>query len=235
MTAGMNRFWTFRRGTTGSMGLLFLVLAIGVGIAHYLPDFNENALAEHIRGKGAYGVLLYIGITAAASALAVPRQGLSFIAGYAFGALYGTLFATIGTTLGCALGFFSARFIGKGFVQRRFAARMRRLDAFIAASPFTMTFTVRCLPFGNNALTNILAGVSSIAPLGFIAGSCLGYIPQNFIFSLLGSGLRVDPFWRVCLAAALFVLAAALGLHLFRRHRALFSDDDKNGTLVRGE
>lgn len=230
----MNGFQAFCRRTVGTMGVLFLVLAAGVGIAHYLPDFDENALAELIRNKGAYGVLLYITITAVASALAVPRQGLSFVAGYAYGALYGVLFATIGTTLGCALGFFFSRFVARDFIRRRFAERMLRLDAFLAASPFTMTLTVRCLPFGSNAVTNILAGVSSIPPLGFIAGSCVGYIPQNFIFSLLGSGLRVDPFWRVLLSAVLFALAAALGLYLFRRHRALFQNEEKNGEPAGG-
>lgn len=223
----MNRFTQACGRAAGKAGLLFLLFAAIVVAIHYLPDFDENALAAHVRDKGAYGVLLYLLATAVGSAVGVPRQGLSFMGGYAFGALAGVVLATLGATLGCAASFFLARNFGRPFMPRKFAGKMEKLDAFIADAPFTMTLTVRCLPFGNNALTNVLAGMSSIPPLGFIAGSCVGYIPQNFIFSLLGSGMRVAPFWRVLTAALLFVLALAIGAVLFRRHRASLADGEK--------
>lgn len=217
----MIRLWEQYKGLAGKTALVFLLLAALVVALHYLPGFDEHALALHIRDKGAQGVLLFIAVAAVGSALGIPRQALSFAGGYAFGALLGLVYATIGTTFGCAGGFFLARRFGKPFVPARFARRMEALDAFIARAPFSMTLTVRLMPFGNNALTNVLGGISSIPPLGFIAGSCIGYIPQNFIFSLLGSGMRVDPFWRVLTAAVLFVLAMGMGIFLFRRHRAL--------------
>ena len=82
-----------------------------------------------------------------------------------------------------------------------------------------MTFIIRSLPVGNNLMTNILAGVSRIPALPFFAGSCLGYIAQNFIFALLGSGVRVEPFWRTAISAGLFVVASLLGLWLYRRYK----------------
>lgn len=223
----MIRLWEQYKGLAGKTVLVFLFLAALVVALHCLPGFDEHALALHIRDKGARGILLFIAVTAVGSALGIPRQALSFAGGYAFGALLGLLYATIGTTLGCACGFFLARRFGRPFIPARFARRMEALDAFIAAAPFSMTLTVRLMPFGNNALTNVLGGLSSIPPLGFIAGSCLGYIPQNFIFSLLGSGMRVDPFWRVFVAGVLFVLAMGLGIFLFRRHRALAAIAEK--------
>lgn len=207
---------------------MFLALTAIVVAANCAPSFDENALADYVRGKGAFGVLLYVGAAALGSAAGIPRQGLSFVAGYAYGAFYGLVFATCGTILGCAGSFFLARFVGKPFMTQRFASRIRRLDAFIASAPFTMTLTVRCLPVGNNAATNIIAGLSSIPALGFIAGSFVGYIPQNFIFALLGSGIRVEPFWRAFIAAVLFASAAALGVMLFRRHKATLFQDEKN-------
>ncbi|SBW09923.1 putative Membrane protein [uncultured delta proteobacterium] len=223
----MIRLWEQYKGLAGKTGLVFLLLAALVVAVHYLPDFDEHALALHIRDKGVRGIALYIGIAAVGSALGVPRQALSFAGGYAFGAFFGLLYGTLGTTLGCAGGFFLARQFGRPFIPARFTKRMEALDAFIAAAPFSMTLTVRLMPFGNNALTNVLGGISSIPPLGFIAGSCIGYIPQNFIFSLLGSGMRVDPFWRVLIAAILFVLAMGIGAALFRRHRALAAIAEK--------
>ncbi len=224
----MNKPLSIGRHAAGKMGLLFLVLAVLVVVVRFLPDFDEHALAAYIRDKGAWGVALFIGVTAAVSALGVPRQALSFAGGYAFGALFGVVYATLGTTLGCAASFFLTRRFGRPYLPERFTKRMEALNAFIAEAPFSMTLTVRCMPFGNNALTNVLAGMSSIPPAGFIAGSCVGYLPQNFIFSLLGSGMRVDPFWRVVLSAALFLLALGIGVMLYRRHRAALPLPEKS-------
>ena len=223
----MNRIWEVCRQTAGRTILVFFALAVIVVGVHYLPNFDEHALALYIRDKGARGILLFIAVTAVGSALGIPRQALSFAGGYAFGALYGVTFATLGTTLGCAGSFFLTRRFGKPYLPARFAKRMEAVDSFVSQSPFSMTLTVRCMPFGNNALFNVLAGISSIPSLGFIAGSFVGYIPQNFIFALLGSGMRVDPFWRVFTAAVLFIAALAGGIFLFRRHRSLAAIAEK--------
>ena len=68
-------------------------------------------------------------------------------------------------------------------------------------------------------MTNLVAGVSNASASGFFAGSVLGYIPQTVIFALLGSGINLDPTFRITLSALLFVLSAALGVYLYRRYR----------------
>ncbi len=224
----MRRFLAIGGSSAVKMGLLFLLFAAAVVLGRLLPGFDEHALAMDIRDKGAWGVALFVGTTAALSAVGIPRQALSFAGGYAFGALYGVFFATLGTTLGCAGSFFLTRYVAKPFLPERLTERMEALDAFVAKGPFTMTLTVRLMPFGNNALFNVLAGVSSIPPLGFIVGSCIGYIPQNCIFALLGSGMRVDPFWRVLASAVLFVLALLLGAALYLKHRSAVPTIEKN-------
>ncbi|MCH5276732.1 MAG: TVP38/TMEM64 family protein [Desulfovibrionaceae bacterium] len=202
---------------------LFAVLAAALLVARAVEPGAESCsrfVDEHIRAHGLTGVALYLGLTALLTCVGVPRQMLSLAGGYAFGALWGTAWATAGVTAGCVLSFSYARFLGQGFVQRRFGHRIAPLEKFLARSPLLMTFIIRSLPVGNNLVTNILAGVSRIPALPFFTGSCLGYIAQNFIFALLGSGARVDPFWRTAISAALFVLASLLGVWLYRRYRA---------------
>ena len=80
-----------------------------------------------------------------------------------------------------------------------------------------MALLVRLLPLGSNWMINIAAGVSSVGKWPFLLGSALGYIPQMLVFSLVGSGTRVDQFWQVAIAMALFVLAAVLGVVLYRK------------------
>lgn len=195
--------------------ILLLLRAVEPGAEAY-----SRFVDEHIRARGLMGVALYVGLTGLLSCVGVPRQLLSLAGGYAFGAFWGTVWATAGVTAGCALSFSYARFLGQSFVQRRFGRRIDKLENFLARAPLVMTFIIRSLPVGNNLVTNILAGVTRIPALPFLAGSCLGYIAQNFIFALLGSGVRVDPFWRTALSAGLFAVASLLGLCLYRRFRA---------------
>ena len=192
-----------------------------------LEHLDERWVESHIQTQGALGIVFYVGVTAVASALGVPRQALSFLGGYAFGAELGALWATIGTTLGCALGVFYARFLGQSLINRLFGRRMRKLNDFLGRAPFVMALSIRFFPVGNNAVTSLVAGISSIPALPFIAGSFVGYIPQNLIFTILGSGMRVEPFWRITLSALLFVLSSAFGYALYARHRAAQVLDDE--------
>jgi uncharacterized membrane protein YdjX (TVP38/TMEM64 family) len=212
--------------------LLFLSMTAVILLVRTLDftDLDAAWVDRHIRSRGFAGILFFLAVTACVSALGFPRQALSFLGGYAFGAVPGTLWTTLGTTAGCVLSFSYARLLGRSLIMRFFEPRMRRLNVFLARSPFAMTLVIRCLPVGNNTVTSLLGGLSSIPALPFIAGSFVGYIPQNLIFAVLGSGMRVDPFWRILLSAALFVLSSVLGYMLHRRHMvAQLLENNKEG------
>jgi uncharacterized membrane protein YdjX (TVP38/TMEM64 family) len=118
------------------------------------------------------------------------------------------------------LAFYYARLLGRAFVHGRFPDKVRRLDEFLGRHPFMMALLIRLLPVGHNLSTNLIAGVSSVRALPFVAGSGLGYLPQTLVFALAGSGVHLDPAWRIGSAVALFLLSAILGVWLFRRFRA---------------
>ncbi len=82
--------------------------------------------------------------------------------------------------------------VGRSFIKRKFGARIQKVDDFLSRSPFNMALTIRFFPLGSNVVTNILAGVTSIPALPFIFGSTVGYIPQNMVFALFGSGVEVS-------------------------------------------
>ena len=168
---------------------------------------------------------VYALLTAGLSCLAVPRQILSFAGGFALGAVWGAVFATVGTTLGCALAFLFSRTLGRKRVERRFGPKLARWNRALSRSPFLTGLVLRLLPTGNNLVFSLLAGVSRIAALPFITGSCLGYLPQNIVFSLLGSGISVDPHMRFALSAVLFVFAALLTTLLYKRCRSLLTEE----------
>ena len=215
--AGSETSSALKRLLKGSV--LFLSLTGIIIFAHAvdLTDaLNEEWADVHLRSQGTHGILLYICLTALLSAIGCPRQALAALGGYAFGASLGTLWCSIALVVGCAGGFFYARLLGRSSVQRRFGKRVQKMDAFLTHRPFVMSIAIRCLPVGNNALTTMVAGITSIPPLRFIAGSGIGYLPQTVIFALLGSGIRIDPELRITASALLFALSSYVGYRLYR-------------------
>lgn len=204
-------------------GLVMLALLAGIGIglrtAGLDEALDEHWIDAHIRGQGLYGWALFVLVTGVFTGVGLPRQIISFLAGYAYGFMGGTLAATLGTALGCAGTFLFSRFLGRRYVTRRFAGKIGRVDNFLRDNPFSMTLIIRFMPVGSNLLTNLVAGVSSVGSIPFIAGSTVGFIPQTAIFALLGSGFKVDFAWRVTLAVVLFIISTWMGFALYRKKR----------------
>lgn len=202
-------------GVLASLVLIgFLVRLSGLG-----EMLDQSWVDREIRGRGLAGELLFLGIGGLATAVGMPRQVVAFMGGYAFGFVLGTALGALAALLGCILGFYYARLIGRSLVASRFPGRVRKVDDFIRDNPFSMTLLIRLLPVGSNLVTNLAAGVSSVAALPFFAGSMLGYLPQTAVFALVGSGIALDPMWRIGLGALLFVASGVLGVYLYRRLR----------------
>jgi len=201
---------------------LFLSL-VAVVFALKLSGFDavldEKWIDTHVRGQGLQGEVLFLIMGAAFTAVGLPRQFIGFLGGYAFGLVIGGLMAVLAVVLGCAVAFFYARFLGRSLVADRFPDKVQRIDGFLAQNPFSMTVLIRFLPVGSNLVTNLAAGVSSVPALPFFAGSALGYIPQQVIFALIGSGIDVQTELRVGLAAVLFVASGLIGVWLYRKYR----------------
>lgn len=172
---------------------------------------------------GVRGEVVFVVLGAVACMVGIPRQAVAFAGGTAYGALLGSGLALAAMVAGCAGSFLWARAIGRDWARRRieqaFSGRLARLDRFIAENPFTATLTLRLLPVGNNLALNLLAGLSGVSLLPFLAGSALGYMPQTVVFALLGKGVRVDGAVQLGLGLVLFVASAALGFWLLRRGR----------------
>ncbi len=209
------------RALLKGLGLLASLALLGLLASHYQLGelLSRHWVDREIRGHGWSGSLTFLAVGALAAGLGFPRQAVAFLGGYAFGFPAGCALATLSNLLGCGLNFFYARWLGRGFVHRRFPGRMRKLDAFLHRHPFTMTLVIRLLPVGHNASTNLLAGVSSVRALPFFAATLLGYLPQNLVFALAGSGVDLDPGLRLTLATLLFVVSSLLGVWLYNRHR----------------
>ena len=207
--------------TLRGIGLIFLLSALGFAVQSggLGGVFNQDWIDENVRGAGVKGNFIFLFGAGLFIALGLPRQIVSFLGGYAFGLLLGTSLALMATGFGCVISFTFARFMGREFVSTRFPVRLKKANSFLKHNSFSMALLIRLLPLGSNLVTNLVAGVSSASATGFLAGSLLGYIPQTVIFALLGSGINIDPAFRITSSVLLFVISAALGIYLYRRYR----------------
>jgi uncharacterized membrane protein YdjX (TVP38/TMEM64 family) len=204
-------------------GLVFLATLIAIG---YLIEsgllrgmLSEDWIDREVRGKGIAGELLFVAVGGAVTALAVPRHVVSFLGGYAFGLDLGTALALLATEIGCVMVFFYGRIVGRPLVSERLRVRVRRIEDFLAANPFSMTLLIRLLPVGNNFATGLAAGVSRVPAQPFLLGSLVGYLPQTFVFALAGSGIEMGGGLRIAFAVLFFVISGAIGIWLYRRYR----------------
>jgi uncharacterized membrane protein YdjX (TVP38/TMEM64 family) len=204
-------------------GLVFL--ATLVAVAYVLEEgllqgiLSEAWIDREVRGQGHSGELLFLAVGGLVTAVAIPRHIISFLGGYAFGALLGTALAVLATEIGCVIVFFYGRFVGRPLVSEKIRARVRRIEDFLAANPFSMTLLIRLLPAGNNFATSLAAGVSRVPAQPFLLGSLVGYVPQTFVFALAGSGIEVGARMRLVVAVVFFVVSGAIGIWLYRRYR----------------
>jgi uncharacterized membrane protein YdjX (TVP38/TMEM64 family) len=131
----------------------------------------------------------------------------------------GTALSLAAAEIGCLLTFAYGRVVGRPLVGARLGARVRRIEDFLAANPFSMTLLIRLLPVGSNFATSLAAGVSRVPARPFLLGSLVGYLPQTFVFTLAGSGIEMGGGPRIALAVLFFVLCGAIGIWLYRRYR----------------
>lgn len=199
-------------------GLVFLCSLAG---AAYLLSLgmDESWIDDNVRGQGLKGWAIFISLGGVLAAVGFPRQILAFMGGYAFGVVKGTTITVLSVGVGCILTFTYARALGRNFVKRKFPRKVKRIDEFLSESPFLMSLLIRLLPAGSNVATNAAAGVSGVRALPFVFGSLVGYIPQTIVFALAGSGVDVDPVWRIGLSIVLFLCSGVLGVYLYRRYR----------------
>jgi uncharacterized membrane protein YdjX (TVP38/TMEM64 family) len=197
-------------------GLLVMVLL--VLLAWFVQDVLDKDRVDALVGdRGVTGMLLFVSLCALLGSIGLSRQVIAFLGGYAFGFSNGFMLSMLAVVGACITTYTLSRGVLRRFLSGRLPARVRRIDRFLHENTFSMSMLLRLLPLGSNWMINIAAGVSSVKKRPFFLGSALGYIPQMLIFSLLGSGTRVDQFWQVAIAMALFVLAAVLGVVLYRK------------------
>lgn len=214
---------TFRGTWFGLFGKTLVVflfcMCLAIVAIHGQTSSPIQWLNEMALDRNASGIARYLCLVVLLSTAGAPRQALSAYGGYVFGAAFGCLWVTLGLLAGCAVTFFAVRFVLGDCVQKRLSARLRTIQTAFAENPFTVTLMLRLCPVGNNVLVNAVAGASRVPVSRFFAATFVGYIPQNLIFSIMGSGISMGSSWPLAVSCVLFFTASLFGFSLYSRRK----------------
>lgn len=179
---------------------------------------DHQWLQQKLQSFGVWGPILFFLLGGLATAVGFPRLVLSALGGFLFGLIGGTIYALFGTLIGTIIGYYYARFMGKELIDRIFPERLKNFEAKLLERPFVTALLVRNLPVGNNTLTTLFGGLRGIRAIPFFLGSAVGYLPQTFIFALIGSGVQKSEDYRIWLSIIFYLLTIPIIVYLMRKN-----------------
>lgn len=124
------------------------------------------------------------------TALSLPGAAiLTLAAGAIFGLFWGTVIASFASTLGATLAFWSARYLLRDWVQKRFGDRLKPINQGVARDGAFYLFTLRLVPVFPFFLINLLMGLVPIRALTFYGVSQVGMLAGTLVYVNAGTQL----------------------------------------------
>ena len=165
-------------------------LAILAALVRYVPVAEWIvALAGQLRGMGAAGVVLFIGIYIAAVVTLVPGSLLTLAAGFAYGPIGGLLVASPASVLAATAAFLMGRTALRDWVRRQIqrSPRAQALDRVIGKNSFKLILLLRLSPVIPFNLLNYALGLSDATLGRYVVASFVGMLPATWLYVYLGS------------------------------------------------
>jgi pyruvate/2-oxoglutarate dehydrogenase complex dihydrolipoamide dehydrogenase (E3) component/uncharacterized membrane protein YdjX (TVP38/TMEM64 family) len=166
----------------------------------------------------------YFAAYVAVTGLSLPGATVMTLAGAAvFGLFWGTLIVSFASTAGATLAFLASRYLFRDAVRRRYAERLRAVDAGVARDGAFYLFALRLVPVFPFFAINLLMGLTPMRTWTFYWVSQVGMLAGTLAYVNAGTQLAQIDSLRGILSPALlgsFVLLGLLPL-LARRVLAL--------------
>ena len=134
--------------------------------------------------------LAFVAIYVAVTALSLPGAAiLTLAAGAIFGLGWGLVLASFASSIGATLAMLVARFVAGDAVQRRYAERLRAINAGIERDGAFYLFTLRLVPLFPFFVINLLMGLTRIRVWTFYWVSQIGMLAGTAVYVNAGTQL----------------------------------------------
>ncbi len=174
------RFWL-------AIALLTLLLLCTIGPLKIIfnPMFVVHYLQEHECCIRIPFIIVYIILTV----IGIPGTILTVSGGVVFGLWWGTVWSVIGATLGALGAFFTARYLLRNYIKRKFRRNkiLAKCQQAVASRPFAYVFAVRFAPISPFNVVNFLFGITPIHWFPYTVATFFGIIPGTLAYTWLGT------------------------------------------------
>ncbi|OGW87481.1 MAG: hypothetical protein A3A81_03870 [Omnitrophica bacterium RIFCSPLOWO2_01_FULL_45_10b] len=165
-----------------------------------------------------WGPVVFILIYGIGCVIALPGSLLTLTGGAVFGMFWGTIYNVLAANFGASLAFFTARYLGRDFIQGLLKnGKLADFDKGIQSSGFKTIFRLRLIPVVPFNGLNFGAGLSSVKYRDYLLGSFLGMLPGTFIYTYFADallqgvqGANQKAFLNLLIASLLLVLISFL-------------------------
>ncbi len=142
-----------------------------------------------IEQSGWVGWLWFILLYTLSCVLFLPGSVLSFGAGAVYGFWPATILVSLGSVAGAWANFFSARYLLRGFVSRKWGhgRKFRALDRAVERDGWKLIILTRISPVLPHSLVSCAVGLSRISVWKYLAASWIGFLPISAAYAYAGS------------------------------------------------
>jgi uncharacterized membrane protein YdjX (TVP38/TMEM64 family) len=177
---------------------------------------NRELLRRHAETEYVSTVVVFILIYLIQTAFSLPGAAvLTLLGGFLFGSVLGTFFVNIGATSGALLAMFSARYLFRDIVERRWGGRLEPIQRGFAENAFRFLLTIRLIPLFPFFLVNLACGLTRIRVGAFLLATSIGILPASFIFANAGRQLgRIESIGDILSGEVLVALGSLALLSL---------------------
>ena len=146
-----------------------------------LPKINADVVRHFIESTGKWAFLVYIVLYVANtfSPFFPPIFIMSLSAGVLFGPVGGTIALTLGTWAGTTAAFFTARYLGRSWVEKLIKGKGKGADIYqkLSKNGFAILLPIRIIGFPPYGIIDFICGLSKMKYIEFTLATMIGAAP----------------------------------------------------------
>lgn len=154
--------------------------------------FDPLFLVEYLRQNQCCVIVPFIIAYTILTVVGIPGTVLTVAGGVVFGLWWGTLWSVIGATLGALGAFWTARYLLRDYIKRKFSKNkiVTRFNQAIADKPIRFILTVRFAPISPFNVVNFVFGLTPVHWFTYTMTTFIGIIPGTLAYTWLGTSGR---------------------------------------------
>ncbi|MCB4205353.1 TVP38/TMEM64 family protein [Deferribacterales bacterium Es71-Z0220] len=149
------------------------------GLSEKFGDFRE-----WVASKGALGPIIFMGVYALATVMAIPGSALTIMAGAIFGSIVGVVTVIFGATIGASLCFLISRYFARDFVVSLLSKseKFKKLDDMTEKNGAIIVAITRLVPLFPFNLLNYGFGLTKVPFMTYVFWSFICMLPGTVLY-----------------------------------------------------